>query len=55
MNFKLDVNHRDDDGDTILHTAIYADDFKGDILKIYKNTSNVPTFGHLKIYNGVEK
>lgn len=34
-SFNLNVNHRDEDGDTILHTAIYADDFKGDIYKIY--------------------
>ena len=32
----LAVNHQDLDGDTMLHTAIYADDFKGDILEIYK-------------------
>lgn len=31
----LNVNHKDEDGDTMLHTAIYADDFKGDIYKIY--------------------
>lgn len=34
--YGLNVNHQDDDGDTILHTAIYADDFKGDIVEIYK-------------------
>ena len=32
----LAVNHQDSDGDTMLHTAIYADDFKGDIVEIYK-------------------
>ena len=32
----LAVNHQDSDGDTMLHTAIYADDFKGNILEIYK-------------------
>ena len=36
----LEVNHQDSDGDTILHTAIYADDFKGDILAIYKELIN---------------
>ena len=33
---RLEVNHQDSDGDTMLHTAIYADDFKGNILEIYK-------------------
>ena len=33
---KLNVNHKDEDGDTMLHTAIYADDFNGDIYEIYQ-------------------
>lgn len=33
---KLNVNHQDEDGDTMLHTAIYADDFKGDVAEIYE-------------------
>jgi ankyrin repeat protein len=36
----LAVNHQDSDGDTMLHTAIYADDFKGNILEIYKALIN---------------
>lgn len=33
---KLNINHVDSDGDTMLHTAIYADDFECDVLKLFK-------------------
>lgn len=36
LDFGLNVNHVDDDKDTILHTAIYSDDYKGGVLSIYK-------------------
>lgn len=30
-NMKLNINHQNEDGETMLHTAIYSDDYKGDI------------------------
>ena len=31
----LNVNHVDEDGDSIMHTAIYSDNYKDDLLDIY--------------------
>ncbi len=36
LKYNLDVNHVDDDGDTIVYTAIYSDDYFGKIDKIYE-------------------
>lgn len=36
LKYDLNVNHVDEDGDTIMHTAIYSDDYTGNIEKIYE-------------------
>lgn len=36
LKFKLNVNHVDDDKDTMMHTLIYADDYHGGLIKFYK-------------------
>ena len=36
LKYDLDVNHVDEDGDTIVHTAIYSDDYIGLVYTIYK-------------------
>ena len=35
IKYGLDVNHVDSDKDTIMHTAIYSDDYLGEIVAIY--------------------
>ena len=35
LKYGLKINHRDDDLDTIMHTAIYSDDYLGDVEGIY--------------------
>ncbi|MBQ8192791.1 MAG: ATP-dependent Clp protease ATP-binding subunit [Bacilli bacterium] len=35
LKYGLKINHRDDDLDTMMHTAIYSDDYLGDIEGIY--------------------
>ena len=35
LKFNLNVNHVDSDKDTIMHTAIYSDNYMGEIEKIY--------------------
>lgn len=36
LDNKLDINHVDDRGNTILHSAIYSERFNGNILKMFK-------------------
>lgn len=36
LKYNLDVNHIDSDKDTIVHTAIYSDDYLGEIERIYE-------------------
>lgn len=36
LQYNLDVNHVDGDKDTIMHTAIYSDDYLGGVENIYK-------------------
>lgn len=36
LKYNLDVNHVDSDGDTIVHTAIYSDDYLGKVERIYE-------------------
>ncbi len=36
LKYGLDVNHVDSDKDTIVHTAIYSDDYLGGVEKIYE-------------------
>lgn len=36
LKYNLDVNHIDSDKDTIVHTAIYSDDYLGDVERIYE-------------------
>ena len=35
LKYGLKINHRDDDLDTMMHTAIYSDDYLGDVEGIY--------------------
>ena len=35
LKYNLNINHVDDDKDTIMHTAIYSDDYLGEVEKIY--------------------
>ncbi|MGM9881614.1 MAG: AAA family ATPase [Bacilli bacterium] len=35
LKYKLNVNHVDSDKDTIMHTAIYSDDYLGEVERIY--------------------
>jgi len=35
LKYNLNVNHVDSDKDTIMHTAIYSDDYLGEVEKIY--------------------
>lgn len=35
LNYNLNVNHIDSDKDTIMHTAIYSDDYLGEVENIY--------------------
>lgn len=35
LKYGLDINHTDDDQDTIMHTAIYSDDYKGNYRQIF--------------------
>lgn len=41
LDNKLDINHVDDRGNTILHSAIYSERFKGNILKMFKLMLNL--------------
>ena len=36
LKYNLDVNHIDSDKDTIVHTAIYSDDYLGEVERIYE-------------------
>lgn len=36
LKYNLDVNHVDSDKDTIVHTAIYSDDYLGEVERIYE-------------------
>lgn len=36
LKYNLNVNHVDSDKDTIMHTAIYSDDYNGEVINIYK-------------------
>jgi len=36
LKYDLDVNHVDSDKDTIMHTAIYSDNYLGDLERIYE-------------------
>ena len=40
LKYKLNVNHVDSDKDTIMHTAIYSDDYIGEINNIYELLCN---------------
>ena len=35
LKYDLDINHVDSDGDTIMHTAIYSDDYSDDLERFY--------------------
>lgn len=36
LKYNLDINHVDSDKDTIVHTAIYSDDYLGEVERIYE-------------------
>ena len=35
MKYNFDINHVDGDGDTIVHTAVYSEDYKGGVMMLY--------------------
>ena len=52
LKYGLDVNHKEEDGDTIIHTAIRADDYKDNFLHILELLVNNGYDANLKNKDG---
>ncbi len=47
----FNINHVDEDGDTMLHSAIYADDFNGDVEVLYRTFTKYGFDSSIKDYS----